>query len=74
LFEAPSTNLSSFANTETLEASGDYPSALDWTEYGVVNEVKDQITCQVSSVFATVAAIESMTAITSGKFIAMSEQ
>jgi hypothetical protein len=50
------------------------PDALDWTEYDVVTSVKDQVTCDMSSVFAIVGSVEAATAIKRNMKASMSEQ
>ncbi|KAI4296984.1 hypothetical protein L6164_036897 [Bauhinia variegata] len=49
----------------------DVPASLDWREKGAVTPVKDQGSCWA---FSTVAAVEGITKIKTGKLVSLSEQ
>ncbi|AUL78605.3 cathepsin Llike cysteine protease [Tupanvirus deep ocean] len=50
------------------------PKHVNWTEKGVVTEVKNQYQCGSCWAFSTTGAVESMHAIKTGKLISLSEE
>ncbi|KAK9051653.1 hypothetical protein SSX86_028281 [Deinandra increscens subsp. villosa] len=57
------------------ENISEVPSSMDWREKGAVTEVKSQgPSCGSCWAFATIAAVEGITQLTTGKLISLSEQ
>ncbi|XP_015890231.1 cysteine proteinase mucunain [Ziziphus jujuba] len=50
------------------------PESVDWRRQGAVNPVKDQGSCGSCWAFSTIAAVEGINQITTGKLISLSEQ
>lgn len=50
------------------------PDSLNWVDNGVVATIKDQHECHASWAFASVSAVESHSAIKTGKLLTLSEQ
>ncbi|WCJ32696.1 Cysteine proteinases superfamily protein [Euphorbia peplus] len=50
------------------------PTSMDWRENGAVTPIKDQGQCGSCWAFSTVAAVEGITQLTTGKLISLSEQ
>ncbi|XP_065857740.1 senescence-specific cysteine protease SAG39-like [Euphorbia lathyris] len=50
------------------------PTSMDWRKKGAVTAIKDQGQCGSCWAFSTVAAVEGITQLTSGKLISLSEQ
>ncbi|CAD7697514.1 unnamed protein product [Ostreobium quekettii] len=59
---------------DDLEISPNSPAFVDWREYGVVTEVKDQGGCGSCWAFSAVGAVESINAINTGMLFSLSEQ
>ncbi|XP_074334965.1 senescence-specific cysteine protease SAG12-like [Apium graveolens] len=57
-----------YANVQSV------PESVDWRDRGVVTPVKYQGQCGSCFAFASVAAVESINAITSGQLVSLSEQ
>ncbi|XP_078431015.1 cysteine proteinase mucunain-like [Wolffia australiana] len=55
-------------------AGEDLPEAVDWREKGAVAPVKDQGSCGSCWAFSTIAAVEGVNQIVTGKLITLSEQ
>ncbi|WOL13568.1 hypothetical protein Cni_G22338 [Canna indica] len=63
------------ASHRYLRHAGDeLPSSVDWRAEGAVALIKDQGNCGSSWAFATIAAVESINKIVTGKLIKLSEQ
>ncbi|XVF27513.1 hypothetical protein REPUB_Repub14bG0114100 [Reevesia pubescens] len=56
------------------ESVTEVPTSLDWREKGAVTAIKNQGQCGCCWAFSTVAAMEGITQIKTGKLISMSEQ
>ncbi|XP_065856550.1 senescence-specific cysteine protease SAG39-like [Euphorbia lathyris] len=50
------------------------PTSMDWRKKGAVTAIKDQGQCGSCWAFSTVAAVEGITQLTTGKLISLSEQ
>ncbi|WCJ32857.1 Cysteine proteinases superfamily protein [Euphorbia peplus] len=50
------------------------PTSMDWRKKGAVTPIKDQGQCGSCWAFSTVAAVEGITQLTTGKLISLSEQ
>ncbi|WCJ32676.1 Cysteine proteinases superfamily protein [Euphorbia peplus] len=50
------------------------PTSMDWRKKGAVTPIKDQGQCGSCWAFSTVAAVEGVTQLTTGKLISLSEQ
>ncbi|XVF87353.1 hypothetical protein PTKIN_Ptkin18bG0113200 [Pterospermum kingtungense] len=68
------TTTSSSSASFRYETVTDVPTSLDWRQQGAVTPVKNQGQCGCCWAFATVAAVEGITQIKTGKLISMSEQ
>ncbi|WCJ32698.1 Cysteine proteinases superfamily protein [Euphorbia peplus] len=51
-----------------------FPTSMDWRKKGAVTPIKDQGQCGSCWAFSTVAAVEGITQLTTGKLISLSEQ
>ncbi|KAL8228088.1 hypothetical protein R6Q57_015672 [Mikania cordata] len=65
---------SSFSTSFRYENASEVPYSMDWREKGAVTQVKNQGVCGSCWAFSTIAAVEGITQLTTGKLISLSEQ
>ncbi|KAI3743694.1 hypothetical protein L1987_56758 [Smallanthus sonchifolius] len=69
-YDFKSPHLTSFK----YESVSEVPHSLDWREEGAVTEVKQQLGCGSCWAFSSIAAVEGITLLTTGKLMSLSEQ
>ncbi|CAA7398633.1 unnamed protein product [Spirodela intermedia] len=79
MYLGPPLNLSAMPSPPVskryIPKRGQYlPTSVDWRRWGAVSAVKNQGVCESCRAFATVAAVESLHKITTGRMITLSEQ
>ncbi|KAK2657534.1 hypothetical protein Ddye_010586 [Dipteronia dyeriana] len=57
-----------------FKAGDDLPESVDWRQLGAVSPIKDQGSCGSCWAFSTIAAVEGINQIVTGKLISLSEQ